>query len=220
MHKKLLVPLLLLLCLAIAPGASAAKGKPRISVSKVDPPPASVDRGASFEVEGTLRNRGKRAFGGSDDGLVIQLRGPDIERTEIGDGAIPPVKPGAKRPFSVDATVPASLPGDGAIGPLGLFACVGRQGDQGKVRCRKSKGKLTVNGAAPPPEPNFTPGSRSLGDPYFPQIGNGGYDALNYDIALDYDPATNTFLDGHPHDDDRAERPRTSPSSASTSRMT
>ena len=33
-------------------------------------------------------------------------------------------------------------------------------------------------------------GARSIGDPLFPQIGNGGYDALHYDLRLSYDPAT------------------------------
>lgn len=35
--------------------------------------------------------------------------------------------------------------------------------------------------------PNASPGSDGIGDPYFPQLGNGGYDALHYtvDIALD-----------------------------------
>ena len=36
-------------------------------------------------------------------------------------------------------------------------------------------------------------GSRSLGDPLLPQLGNGGYDARHYRIELDYDPATNRF---------------------------
>jgi len=40
------------------------------------------------------------------------------------------------------------------------------------------------------------PGALSLGDPYFPQIGNGGYDAHHYDLHLDYDPATNTLAPG------------------------
>ena len=40
------------------------------------------------------------------------------------------------------------------------------------------------------------PGSLSLGDPYFPQIGNGGYDALHYDLHLDYDPVANTLATG------------------------
>lgn len=39
--------------------------------------------------------------------------------------------------------------------------------------------------AAPP-----GPGSPSAGDRLFPGLGNGGYDALHYDLGLDYDPAT------------------------------
>lgn len=33
-----------------------------------------------------------------------------------------------------------------------------------------------------------TAGARTLGDPLFPQIGNGGYDVKHYQIYLDYDP--------------------------------
>jgi len=32
------------------------------------------------------------------------------------------------------------------------------------------------------------PGSSGLGDPYFPRSGNGGYDAVHYDLAIDYAP--------------------------------
>ncbi|MBA2522241.1 MAG: M1 family metallopeptidase [Solirubrobacterales bacterium] len=39
----------------------------------------------------------------------------------------------------------------------------------------------------------FTPGATTLGDPLFPQIGNGGYDVGHYDIALNYAPATNSL---------------------------
>ena len=42
----------------------------------------------------------------------------------------------------------------------------------------------------------FTPGAKSLGDPIFPQIGNGGYDVRGYEIDLDYDPASNEFEAG------------------------
>ncbi len=38
-------------------------------------------------------------------------------------------------------------------------------------------------------------GARSIGDRLFPQIGNGGYDARNYDLRIGYDPATDV-LDG------------------------
>jgi aminopeptidase N len=37
----------------------------------------------------------------------------------------------------------------------------------------------------------FTPGSAGLGDPFFPNAGNGGYDVSNYSLILSYEPATN-----------------------------
>jgi hypothetical protein len=40
-------------------------------------------------------------------------------------------------------------------------------------------------GAAP-----FAPGAPGLGDPYFPDDSNGGYDVARYVLDLDYDPAT------------------------------
>jgi len=45
--------------------------------------------------------------------------------------------------------------------------------------------------AAAPGEakPRFEPGARSAGDPILPQIGNGGYDALHYEIGLEVTPA-------------------------------
>ncbi|GLW07339.1 peptidase [Microtetraspora sp. NBRC 13810] len=36
----------------------------------------------------------------------------------------------------------------------------------------------------------FAPGSSGLGDPYFPLAGNGGYDAVHYDLDLDYTPSS------------------------------
>jgi aminopeptidase N len=37
----------------------------------------------------------------------------------------------------------------------------------------------------------FTPGSSGLGDPFFPDAGNGGYDVSHYSLTLSYEPATN-----------------------------
>jgi aminopeptidase N len=45
-------------------------------------------------------------------------------------------------------------------------------------------------GAAP-----FAPGSAGLGDPFFPNAGNGGYDVSHYGLTLTYEPASNQ-LDG------------------------
>ena len=37
---------------------------------------------------------------------------------------------------------------------------------------------------------SYTPGAPGAGDPYFPEMGNGGYRVAHYDIALKYDPDT------------------------------
>jgi len=50
--------------------------------------------------------------------------------------------------------------------------------------------------AAPAAAATFKPGSKSLGDPILPQIGNGGYDALDYEVDLVYDPVANRFEEG------------------------
>ena len=36
---------------------------------------------------------------------------------------------------------------------------------------------------------SFTPGSPGLGDPFFPNAGNGGYDVQHYELQLAYTPA-------------------------------
>jgi hypothetical protein len=38
--------------------------------------------------------------------------------------------------------------------------------------------------------PAFTPGAPGIGDKHFPLDGNGGYDALHYDLSVTYDPPT------------------------------
>ncbi|MGV9906205.1 M1 family metallopeptidase [Streptomyces sp. NPDC003388] len=43
--------------------------------------------------------------------------------------------------------------------------------------------------------PAPTPGAPGIGDPYFPQLGNGGYDARHYDLDIAYAPGTGR-LDG------------------------
>jgi aminopeptidase N len=50
-------------------------------------------------------------------------------------------------------------------------------------------------GAAPGLAATFTPGADGLGDPFFPQAGNGGYDVQHYALTLDYVPTAN-HLDG------------------------
>ncbi|WP_330337685.1 M1 family metallopeptidase [Streptomyces sp. NBC_00557] len=50
---------------------------------------------------------------------------------------------------------------------------------------------LLVIGASPAP----TPGTPGIGDAYFPNLGNGGFDALHYDLDVAYAPGTGR-LDG------------------------
>ena len=39
-------------------------------------------------------------------------------------------------------------------------------------------------------DPDFTAGAAGIGDPYFPEDGNGGYDVAHYHLAVTYDPGT------------------------------
>jgi aminopeptidase N len=50
-------------------------------------------------------------------------------------------------------------------------------------------GALLVSGTAL--AATFAAGSDGLGDPFFPQGGNGGYDVQHYGLTLDYDPPAN-----------------------------
>src|SRR3954465_7290333 len=49
--------------------------------------------------------------------------------------------------------------------------------------------------AAAPAGAAFSPGAPGLGDPLYPQAGNGGYDVGHYGLTLGYDPTTR-ILDG------------------------
>ncbi len=44
----------------------------------------------------------------------------------------------------------------------------------------------------PSPMPAAVKGAPGIGDPYYPTLGNGGYDVQNYTISMDVDPAANT----------------------------
>jgi aminopeptidase N len=48
---------------------------------------------------------------------------------------------------------------------------------------------------APAAAADWTAGADGLGDPFFPQAGNGGYDVQHYDLDLDFEPSTG-LLDG------------------------
>ena len=54
--------------------------------------------------------------------------------------------------------------------------------------------RSTTGSAAPDPAaPNLTEGEPGLGDPYFPEAGNSGYDVVKYQISVSWDPAKTTL---------------------------
>ncbi|HET8975748.1 MAG TPA: M1 family metallopeptidase [Solirubrobacterales bacterium] len=165
--------------LTIGAAGAAAKNGANLRVSQLDPAPQSLAAGDSFRVEGKLRNSGKR---GSPAKVRVLLSGP--QEAVLAELLTGPVPPKSTREFQLNATVPGGLPS----GTYRLVACVRKNGTTGKERCRTAKGKIALTGGTA-----FTPGARSLGDPLFPQTGNGGYDAGHYDIELSYDPVTNLF---------------------------
>jgi aminopeptidase N len=55
------------------------------------------------------------------------------------------------------------------------------------ARLRHSPSSVTT---PPPLNPNATEGAPGLGDPYYPQAGNSGYDVAKYQIMINWDPAT------------------------------
>lgn len=54
-------------------------------------------------------------------------------------------------------------------------------------------GLLVPSAVAAASPPRFTAGSAGSGDPYFPDMGNGGYDVGHYDINLAFDPTTHAI---------------------------
>ena len=66
--------------------------------------------------------------------------------------------------------------------PLGVAWIIARQ--------HRSPASSTT---PPPPNPNATDGEAGLGDPYYPQAGNSGYDVTKYQIMINWDPATQSI---------------------------
>ncbi|MET8850915.1 M1 family metallopeptidase [Amycolatopsis sp. NPDC004625] len=60
------------------------------------------------------------------------------------------------------------------------------------ISCALSAGLLaaTSPAAEAAPASQFSPGAPGAGDPYFPDMGNGGYDVSHYDIRLAFTPGT------------------------------
>lgn len=180
--------LALVASLAMTGGAEA--GVKTLSIFKVSEPPPELSPGDSFPIDGKVINYGVRAQRGV---VSAHLRdASDRNAAEIpmdGSDTTSRVRKGEIVPFSFDATVSQYDELDAGT-TYKVRVCVANTKGPERRSCRRA-GTTTFTSA-----PSFTPGSRSLGDELFPQIGNGGYDAASYEINLNYDPASNEFLAG------------------------
>jgi aminopeptidase N len=57
-----------------------------------------------------------------------------------------------------------------------------------------SVASVGLAGVGPASAVNFVPGSPGLGDPFFPNAGNGGYDVSHYSLTLGYEPSGNQLF--------------------------
>ena len=170
---------------------NAARVHPTMRVAQLESPPPTLAQGDAITVKGKVANRGKRARAAQVNATLSSapeavppaaMEAPArLDRTFTAT-----VRGGKQRRFRIDADVPTSL----EPGTYYLVACVRRGGTQGRRACKSSGQAIEITAV------DFTPGSRSLGDELFPQVGNGGYDALHYTIDLQYDPDDNRFEPG------------------------
>jgi hypothetical protein len=169
------------------------KGQARLAVSAIgDAPPTGV-AGDTFRVGGEVVNRGRRRARSAVK-LVALGGGGDVR---LGSRSLRRIKPGRERGFRIRATVrrklAAGVPAEGT--EYTLAACVRRHGAGSGFRCEELSRPLRVLPTVPPPD-GYSPGAQTIGDPLFPQVGNGGYDARHYAIDLDYNPVNNRFRAG------------------------
>ncbi|WP_433245505.1 M1 family metallopeptidase [Streptosporangium sp. CA-135522] len=73
------------------------------------------------------------------------------------------------------------------LGILGTVACSASSGESISVRSPASSGAPASN---PPHAAGGRIGAAGIGDPDFPNDGNGGYDVDHYRLKIDYDPAS------------------------------
>jgi aminopeptidase N len=98
---------------------------------------------------------------------------------------LPPQQPLAQRPHRVAYVLAVIMPVillAVMAAPLGLAWTINR--------LRQPPSSVTT---PPPLDPNATDGEPGLGDPYFPQAGNSGYDVIKYQIMINWDPRTQTI---------------------------
>ena len=97
----------------------------------------------------------------------------------------PPLQAPVQRPHPVAYVLAVIMPLillAAVATPLGAAWLIARQ--------HQSPGSSTT---PPLSNPNATDGEPGLGDPYYPQAGNSGYDVTKYQIMINWDPRTQTI---------------------------
>ena len=132
-----------------------AGSEARLVIDKLSDPPEEAVAGDAFEVNGKVKNVGRR----SARGLVTAELESDAGADDVplGDTVTDRIKPGKKDRFEIDAEIPSDL---GITEPTTyeLVACVTPLKKQGKTRCEEADGEITVS-----PAPDFQPGARTPG---------------------------------------------------------
>jgi aminopeptidase N len=167
----------------VAPSAAAGagSGKEPLNLRFLGFAPQQAAPGDQISVRGKLSNS-------SDVRHRVRVRAR-LDATFVRSRRVR-VPAGGNAKFTLVFPVPQGL----AAGPHALGICAGRGGGQD---CRSARKRLTVTGAAAPASPQQpSPGARTLGDPLFPEVGNGGYDALHYDVAIDWEDTGDLFEPG------------------------
>lgn len=175
---------------SLAAAGSAGAEVKTLSVFKVSQPPPELGPGETFRIDGKVINYGAPTQKGLVNAHLLDKSDPDADEIPLdGSDVTSRVKPGKKAPFSFDATLAEYGEIDGPT-TFKVRVCVQKPSGSGQRSCRKAGKTMFV------PSEEFTPGARTLGDELFPQIGNGGYNAVSYQIDLNYDPEENVFLEG------------------------
>jgi aminopeptidase N len=172
--------------LGFAAAAEAAK-LPKFAVTDVSSPPSTAEEGDTFTALGVVQNKGKK---GGKATIRISLRSDNVAENgpiPLGMTETDKVKKGQSEEFSVLSEIPEYT----EAGTYYMVACATPAKGSG---CLVADGQITISD--PPDPPDFQPGARSAGDDLYPQTGNGGYDAENYDLELIYDPVANVFEEG------------------------
>ena len=171
--------------LGLASGASAA-ANPKLSITQFTAPNGTAIQDSTMLQMGTVRNSGDQAGNAIVD---VTIDGERVARVSKR------VKAHSSKSFDVNVPVGAGL----ATGTHQLDACLRRNAAAGSECAGASQLKVAAKDKAPeaepaPPPAVCTSGARTLGDRNFPEQGNGGYDAQNYDIFFNYNTATNSLL--------------------------